>query len=297
MRVLLATVLAAAFLLPAARGMAETIAFAVPGAAPRDVELLLPRQATPGRPALLVVLHGRYGSGAQILRQSGLAARPGLIVAAPDGYRRSWASGRGQTPADREGVDDVAFLRALIGTLVARHGADPARVYVAGMSNGGFMAARLACEASDILAGIAIVGATSGQGLAQGCRGGGAVSVLLIHGTADPLVRADGTAPRQVGPIMGAQQAARFWAAQAGCTGASAPRPLPVAGVPDGSSGQRTDFAPCRGAARVAFIEILGGAHAWPGSAPRRVAGPGGPPSTAVDASAEILAFFGLPRN
>jgi poly(3-hydroxybutyrate) depolymerase len=121
--------------------------------------------------------------------------------------------------------------------------------------------------------------------------------VLLIHGTADPLVGADGTAPPAVGHILGAAEAARFWAGRQGCASASAPRALPHAGRPDGTAAFRTEFFPCRGGARVAFIEIRGGGHVWPGRQnrlPERIVGP---PSGAVDASAEILAFFGLGAN
>lgn len=292
---ILRTALAVLLLLAAAPARAETLTLRDGGEA-RRVELLLP-SIPPGRPLpLLILLHGRFGTGAQVLGDSGL--RPGnFILAAPDGYRRSWASGRGMTPADQAGVDDIAFLRALIDEMVQRHGADPARVYVAGMSNGGFMAARLACEAPDLVAAIAIVSATTGQAAAAGCRGSRPVSVLLIHGTADRIIGADGTAPRQVGPIMGAGDAARFWARQEGCAAPVAPRPLPHAGPPDGTAAWRTDFAPCRGGARVSFIEIRGGGHAWPGGQGRLPERLVGPTSRAIDAAAEILGFFGLGRN
>jgi len=257
----------------------DALVQAAPAAAPRP---------------LLILLHGRFGTGQQILREAATGLGAGFVVVAPDGYRRSWASGRGMTPADRDGVDDVAFLRALVGAVAARHPIDPSRVYVAGMSNGGFMAARLACDAPDLVAGIAIVGATTGEGLASGCRPGRPIAVLLIHGTRDPLIGADGTAARAVGRIMGAAEAARFWAMQEGCTAASSPRPLPHPGPPDGTVAWRTDFAPCRGGVRVAFIEIRGGGHVWPGRVsvlPERLVGP---PTRAVDATAAILDFFQL---
>ena len=245
---------------------------------------------------LLILLHGRFGSGEQLWREAAFPRGAGFILVAPDGHRRSWASGRGMTPADREGVDDVAFLRALVDAVAARHPVDRARVAVAGMSNGGFMAARLACEAPELIAGIAIVGATMGDGLPPTCRPGNALSVLLIHGTEDPLVRADGTAPRAVGRIMGAAETARFWARHEGCATARPPRPMPPAGPPDGTTAWLTEFAPCRGGARVAFIEVRGGGHAWPGRVSRIPTRLVGPPSMAVDATAEIVRFFGLSR-
>jgi polyhydroxybutyrate depolymerase len=265
--------------------------------AERNVHVLAPRATPRGALPLLILLHGRFGTGEQILRQAGISPGAGLVVAAPDGHQRSWASGRGVTSADRAGIDDVAFLRQVVAEITGRHHVDPARIFVAGMSNGGFMAARLACDAADLVAGIAIVGATTGEGIAASCQPARPVSVLMIHGTQDPLVGADGTAPRAVGRIMGARDAARFWAMRAGCAAAAPPRALPHPGPPDGTSAWRTDYAPCRGSARVAFIEVRGGGHVWPGRdnrLPERIVGPS---TRAVDASAEILAFFGLPRN
>ena len=288
--------LLAAMLAAAAPAVAQTFTLRFANE-DRRVHLLAPPLARDGASALLILLHGRYGTGEQILRQAGIGAGSGLIVAAPDGHQRSWASGRGMTPADRAGIDDVAFLRQVVAEIGRRRRIDPARIYVAGMSNGGFMAARLACEAPDLVAGIAIIGATTGEGTAAACPPARPVSVLLIHGTQDRLIGADGNARRAIGRIMGAREAAAFWARREGCAAAAPRRALPHPGPPDGTTAWRTDFAPCRGAARVAFIEVQGGGHVWPGREnrlPERIVGPS---TRAVDASEQILAFFGLPRD
>jgi polyhydroxybutyrate depolymerase len=102
----------------------------------------------PGDPVGLVLsLHGGGGSGT---RQRGLTDFDGvadahhLLVAYPDGYDKSWADGRGASPADRHHVDDVTFLVALAGKLQGCYNIDPGHVFVTGMSNGGFMSNRLA---------------------------------------------------------------------------------------------------------------------------------------------------------
>lgn len=58
---------------------------------------------------LVVILHGRFGSGLQVMKQTefhALAEENNLILIYPDGYKKSWADGRGGTPADRNGIDD-----------------------------------------------------------------------------------------------------------------------------------------------------------------------------------------------
>ncbi len=72
----------------------------------------------------------RYESAG--FRRAGDASAEGLVtavfaVAYPDGYRGCWADGRGVTTADEAGVDDVAFLRAIIDWSAERHGTWPDR--------------------------------------------------------------------------------------------------------------------------------------------------------------------------
>ena len=72
------------------------------------------------------------------------------ILEAICGLKRAWADLRpnemraGRTPP--EGTDDVAFIVKLVDTYVADGTADPRRVYVTGLSNGGAMTMTLACK-------------------------------------------------------------------------------------------------------------------------------------------------------
>ena len=273
----------------------ETIALRAGGIERRAV---IVATSSPSPRPLLLLLHGRLGTGEQVIRSAGLAASPGYILAAPDGHDRSWADGRGATPAERAGIDDVAYLRALVAAIGARHRIDPARIYAAGHSNGGFMAARLACEAADMVAGIAIVGATTGEALAARCRPARPVSMLLIHGTADPLTPHTGGPVAGGGVALSAAASLRHRAMLAGCSGAPATRDLPHAGQPDGTLARRTDATGCTDDARVSMIAILGGGHGWPGGAPSRLPlRMMGPPSNAIDASAELRRFFAIDRR
>ena len=115
---------------------------------------------------LVIDLHGYSGTGAI---QAGLSGMPaiadanGFIAAFPDGYgplgQGSWNSGTCCNPAKAAGVDDVAFMRAIVADVGTQARIDLRRVYVTGLSNGALMSHRLACEAADVFAAAAPVAA------------------------------------------------------------------------------------------------------------------------------------------
>ena len=83
-------------------------------------------------------------------------------------------------------AQDVAYLRAVIPAVVKAACADPGRVGVTGVSNGGGMSARMACDAADLVAAAAPV--AGGYGALPDCHPSRPVPILEIHGTADQVV-------------------------------------------------------------------------------------------------------------
>ena len=169
----------------------------------RSFALRLPGGASGGIP-LLLVLHGNHpDASGQMMRDwttfDEQADVFGFAVAYPDGIGGCWADGRGVTTADEAGVDDVAFLRALIDTSAGRHGTHPDRAVVAGVSNGAFMAHRMALEASEKVAVFAAVAGGLPASLRE-VRPAYAVSAMLIHGTADRVSPIEGGYSRHRGP-------------------------------------------------------------------------------------------------
>ena len=113
------------------------------------------------------------------------------------------------------GVDDVGWLTSILDDLIDRFPVDEERIYVTGLSNGGFMSYRMACELSDRVAAIASV---AGMDFADAtdCVPAEPVSVLHIHGTADDTVPYDGwDLPGYV--IPSARDSVVRWAERAGC--------------------------------------------------------------------------------
>ena len=141
--------------------------------------------------SLVLALHGRLGNGEGQERLSHFdkgSDEHGFIVVYPDGLDRSWADGRGATPSDKNGVNDVTFLSELIGRVEREYKIDRSRVYATGFSNGGFMSARLACDLADKIVAIGIVAASLSTSTAASCKPSKPVSVLIMQGTKDPLV-------------------------------------------------------------------------------------------------------------
>lgn len=162
----------------------------------RTYRLHLPAGGPPS--GLVVNLHAAGATGADqaaLTHYDAVGDAYGFAVVYPDGIDYSWADGRGASVPDRQGVDDVGFISTLVDRLVAENGIPRGRVYATGLSAGGFMANRLACDRADLFAAIAPVAGTLGTNV--GCNPVRPVSVLATYGTADPVVPFNG------GPMTG----------------------------------------------------------------------------------------------
>ena len=97
-----------------------------------------------------------------------MAERDGAIVVYPQGVSKSWNDGRGaasRTVAGQRDVDDVGFLRRIVGELAKQPPIDFSRVCATGISNGGLMSFRLACDASETFTAVAPVTANMSKSL------------------------------------------------------------------------------------------------------------------------------------
>ncbi|CKM18473.1 esterase lipoprotein LPQC [Mycobacterium tuberculosis] len=249
----------------------------------------------PAEPSGLVIsLHGGGGTGAgqeALTDFDAVADAADLLVVYPDGYDKSWADGRGASPADRRHLDDVGFLVALAAKLVHDFDIAPGHVFATGMSNGGFMSNRLACDRADIFAAVAPVAGTLGVGVT--CNPSRPVSVLEAHGTADPLVPFNGGAVRGRGGLSHSISVASLvdrWRAVDGCQGDPSAAELPDVG--DGTMVHLFDSSSCAAGTEVISYQIDNGGHTWPGGRqylPKAVIGA---TTRAFDGSQVIAQFF-----
>lgn len=282
-----------------AQGTDSTLSLLLGGLA-RTYLLHLP-PAAGGRPLpLVVLLHGRLGTGAGMARLTHfnqVADSAGVVVAYPDGWHRSWADGRMGTPADQYGVDDVAFILAMIDDIAAHAAIDTSRIYAAGISNGGFMTERLACDAGRRFAAVGVVAATFSDSLAARCRLHPAVAVEFFNGTADPLVPYEGGDLKgDRGHVLSVDATVALWAEDEAC--AATPEVEPVLDtVHDGTHVSRRTWPSCGGRGAVIAFRIDGGGHTWPGGTqylPKMMVGIA---SKNLDASRELWSFFSSRRR
>lgn len=259
--------------------------------------------APPGLPSgaalpLVLVLHGGGGTGPGIEASTGfskLADRYRFIVAYPDAVNHIWNDGRGdpQSSSQAAGVDDVAFIASLVSLVSRGHRIDAHRIFVTGMSNGGFMSQLLAARLSDRIAAIAAVAGGMGPAVAASLQPAEPVSVLMMNGTADRLVPyAGGPVLRTRGETISVEEIVRKWVAANHCPSSPVIDQLQHLDPSDRTHVTVTAYQNCARRTAVVLYRIDGGGHTWPGGSsvlPHAIVGQA---TKDINASDEIWRFF-----
>jgi len=209
---------------------------------------------------LVIAFHGGGGQALGFAERAELFAmadRHGFVLALPEGIRDSWAYGGDVGYANRNGVDDLSFIDAIIADARASLPVDPGRTFAMGMSAGGMMTYHAACELPGRFRAVAIVAGTLAS---RDCSGGQDVSVLHIHGSADESVPLAGgvgedTARRANYPSVASSL--EIFETRNLCSGEAMSRP---------ASDTTCETSTCAGGGEVEFCAVEGGGHGWPGS-------------------------------
>ncbi len=225
---------------------------------------------------LVMVFHGGGGNAENTRKQSGMnekADQEGFIVVYPQGtgekhlgtMRGTWNSGKtGGGKAYEKNIDDVGFINRMLDDLEKRYAVDPERIYATGISMGGMISYRLACESADRIAAVAPVSTAL---VTEPCAPARPVSVLHFQGTEDRLIPyqggpSDPTLPKNVvvgGAYPSTQEVISFWAAQDRCPA------KPEITYQKGEVTCET-YSPCAGDTEVTLCSVQGGGHTWPGT-------------------------------
>ncbi len=288
-----------AFALTASASRADEERSLLIDGAQRNYRVHLP--PNPGQPGPVVIaLHGMLQSADGMDSYLGLnrvADRENFTVIYPYGLGNAWKDGR--NPALRMTFwsppgDDVKFLTELVQTLVEQRIADAGRIYLVGLSNGGYMAYRMACERSDLFAAFATLSATVPTSYRTSCKPSRSVPVLMINGTADMIVPFYGNALPGVMSLYPVMYTAKLFAELNGCTTAQ------ESAVP-GQAASATSvtllyWSNCRERSAVVLFRVNNGGHQSPSIGPGRetpaMARMLGMRNHDIDAAEEVWAFF-----
>ena len=220
----------------------------------REAIVYVPSSYDPGTSTPLVLnFHGFGGTASDHMMWADmrdLAELDGAIVVYPQGSRLDgsphWnaALPGGDNKSD---ADDLGYVRALVDRIAQTHAFDADRVYATGFSNGGMMAAALACYASDL---VAAVGVVSGQQLDTGsaCDPSHPTGFISLHGTDDGVL--------SYGTV---QDAVDFWV-QANDTSTA---PITEQARAGGMTIERFVYAGGRSGVSVEHYRYVGGDHVW----------------------------------
>jgi len=159
-------------------------------------------------------------------------------------------------------VDDVGFTEALIDSLSAAYSIDQNRIYAVGMSNGGFMSFRLACELSSKIAAVGSVTGSMTPSTLGNCNASHPMPIIQIHGTTDPTVPYNGSAvwTASVTNIL------NHWATFNNCSPVPTVVNVPNTNVLDGSTVEKYTYENGDNCSEVVHFKVTNGQHTWPGS-------------------------------
>jgi len=275
------------------------------GGIARDLGIFDPRSGSGrGLRPLVVVLHGGLGDDDDTValkfgRLNQLAEADDFLVAYPLGVGGHWNDGRNvqRYVAQRERVDDVGFLAALLDELVDHRSVDPDAVFFVGVSDGAMMTHRFACEQTPkVRAFTAVIGAMPDNVARKRWRcGKEALSALMINGTDDPVVPWDGGSVQfdgqKLGKVLSAEQTLAFWMRHNSCTGVDVSM-LPDFVPQDGTRIERTRALGCREDTKVELFAVRGAGHTWPSGWQYLPPSMVGSTSRDIDAAVAAWRFF-----
>lgn len=226
----------------------------------RSVLFIQPSNPLPGKAPAIVLLHYDMGTPelmGNLSRIGTLAASMGYWIILPPGINGHWHD----DPADTTNTtDDVGFLTQVIQTATSQYPIDPARVSMAGMSNGGFMTTRMACERSNLIASAVVVAAEMRASMAKVCQPTRPVPTIFVMGNADTVVPFNGDLL-----FVSAQNSFGDWMGFNACdTSQTSMQNLPTT-VNDGTSITLQHNAVCTSLGESDLYTVVNGGHDWPG--------------------------------
>ena len=244
---------------------------------------------------LLLMLHGRFGTAKLMMEgynMNAIADRERFAILYPEGFNRSWADGRGGTPADKNNINDVKFIESVIQRVAANYPIDQNHIFITGHSNGGFMTQRMLIEKTNLFkAGISVTAHIS-KNVLMNSTPSNPISVAFISGTEDPLVPYEGGYVVDGEEVLGAEDSTRRWIEWNQCS--KQPIVEKINRQRDETSLEIYSYQECKENVRVRLYKLIGAGHMWPGLSQKIPFINLGKETKELNASEEIWNFFKL---
>lgn len=221
---------------------------------------------------VLFALHGGGGNmkiqaNDEFYKLISKSEKENFVVVFPNGFSKlksgefaTWNAGKCCGDARDTGSNDVGFIKEVFSKLINQVNVDEKKVFATGMSNGGMMSYRLACELPDIFKAIAAVAGTDGT---ISCSPGKAVSILHIHAKNDDHVLFSGGAgtkaaeKSKITDFASVPDTIAKWVKENKCSGMK--RVLEVTGA------YCEQYLNCKNDSKVQLCVTETGGHSWPG--------------------------------
>ena len=236
------------------------------GGIPRTAIVVQHRRLKQARRPVVIVLRGGRAKGLRLRRTFGfeeMARSSGAVFIYPEPLSGHWA--------DAPGLDanrDAAFIHDLVAKFVAEGIANPDKVFLVGMTTGGIMALRLACDPKNSFAGLAILSASLPSDLENSCKPARPLPLLMIASTDDPVIPFHGgqaNLPHGKVELVSVEATLGLFGKAAGCAGGASTTIFPGKDSRDSSHAYLDKLNNC--AVPVELVRIEGGGHPPPGLA------------------------------
>jgi len=213
---------------------------------------------------LIIALHPEGVTGeefADFTKLSQVNSQENFILITPDAIKNEWSDGRKIKENNQSLPDDVKFISTLIDEAIQKYNVNKGKIFVTGFSSGGIMTLRLACELSDKINAVAIVGATFPKDYFKLCQPINAVPIIIINSTNDNIIPYQGgkiISDLITGETESNDNTIDFWVNNNGC------KPDPTEYIFGNNPLTHIEREDYQGGDAVTLYQVVGGAHSWP---------------------------------
>jgi polyhydroxybutyrate depolymerase len=242
----------------------------------RNVTFHIPKKLRKRNRSLVLCLHDGGESPESMARMTRrnfnkLAEKNNFIVGYPEALNEYWNDAREDSVSlsHYDEIDDVGFIEKVMDYAIDSFKIDIDKIYIAGFSEGGLMAFRLACEIPQKIHGFAMVAATMPLDQIVECTPDTTASFIMINGTRDPVLPYEGgqliIEDQEMGSMLAAEEAMNYWLEENECTDRSSNKEMANRDTFDETRSERVLYDDCKNKNKLMLIRVVNGGHSWPG--------------------------------